>query len=349
MYEKRWRKIKALLEEKNFDAYVVKQEGNVRYLCCSHIPSFPLVSYVIIPKKGAPLAVAPSLEEFRAREECAIDEIYIFSEYPGIKCDGIKVDALVTKILKNKKLSKVLTDVKQKLSGIYVKEDNFVFKMREVKCPEEIKKIKKACRIASSGSKILDDIVKEGKTELEVANELDFYIRKKGAQCMAFPTIMASGRNSAYSHHDNSAKKINSGDSVICDFGAYYQGYCSDITRTVLVGNVTEQLQDIYNIVLEGKERATKMVKDGEKFKNIDLFIRNFFKKYRYDKYFVHSTGHGVGLEIHEAPKVSCTNKDKILQGNVFTIEPGIYVPKKFGVRIEDVVLVAEHGAKILT
>ena len=141
MYEKRGRKIKALLEERNFDAYVVKQEGNVRYLCCSHVPSFPLVSCVIIPKKGAPMAVAPSLEEFRAREECAIDEIYIFSEYPGVKCDGIKVDALVTKILKGRKLSKVLIDVKQKLAGIHAKEDSFVFKMREVKEPEEIRKI----------------------------------------------------------------------------------------------------------------------------------------------------------------------------------------------------------------
>ncbi|MBU4190239.1 MAG: aminopeptidase P family protein [Candidatus Thermoplasmatota archaeon] len=347
MYEKRWRKIKEKIDDENFDAFVVRDNGNIRYLCCSDVPSFPLVSCVVIPRKGKNIAIASSLEEFRARDKCAIKNLRIFCPYPGIKSDGKNLDGVLGNVLKKINAKKILSDTRQKIKNVKLRQDDFVFKMRMKKDKEEIRRIRKACMIADYGAKILGEIIDERKTELQVANELDCALRGKGAQCNSFPTIIASGRNSSYSHHDNTNKKLGNG-MVICDFGVYYEGYCSDITRTMPVGNVSEKMIDVYNLVLEAQEKAIKKIKVGKKFAEIDKLIREIFREYGYDRYFVHSTGHGIGLEVHEKPGVACNAKGRIEKGNVFTVEPGIYLPKKFGVRIEDDLLVGEN-VEVLT
>ena len=347
MYEKRWRKIKEKIDNEKLDAFVIRDNGNIRYLCCSDIPSFPLVSCVIIPRKGKNIAIASSLEEFRAKDKCDIKNLKIFCPYPGIKNDGKKLDEVLENVLKKINAKKVLSDTKQKIKNVKSKQDNFIFNMRMKKDKEEIMRIRKACRIADYGAKILmNEIIDENKTEKQVANELDYVLRQK-SQCNSFPTIIASGKNSSYSHHDNTNKKLGNG-MVICDFGVYYDGYCSDMTRTLPVGNVSEERINVYNIVVEAQEKAIKKIKIGEKFSEIDKLIREIFKEYGYDRFFVHSTGHGIGLEIHEKPWVSYSVKGRIESGNVFTVEPGIYLPKKFGVRIEDDILVGEN-VEVLT
>lgn len=349
MYEKRWARIKERLEESGREAFIIKQEGNLRYVCCSHIPSFPPVSHVVIPKKGTPVAIAPSLELLRARAQVFIKKVFSFCEYPGVISDGRKAEELLAKNLKARKIKNVLADARVRIKGVGVKQDSFVLKLRERKNRLEIKNLERACALAKKGAKIIEELVEEGKTELQVANELDFKLRSLGAQGLAFPTIIASGRNSSFSHHNPTNKKIKFGEPVICDFGARYKGYCSDCTRTVFVGNPNKEYLKVYELVSEAQARAIKLIKPGVKFRDIDLSIRNFFKDYRYDKYFVHSAGHGIGLEVHEEPRVACTNKSKIEVGNVFTLEPGLYMPKKFGVRIEDVVVVERRGARVLT
>jgi len=339
MYEARWGKIKEKLNDEKFDVFVVRNEGNIRYLCCSDVPSFPLVSCVVIPRKGKNIAIASSLEEFRAREKCAIKNLKIFCPYPGIKNDGKNLDDVLRNVLKKINAKKILTDTKQKIKN--AKQDDLIFNIRMKKDKEEIKRIRKACNVADYGAKILWEIIDENKTEAQIANELDYALRQK-AQCNSFQTIIASGKNSSYSHHDNTNKKLGNG-MVICDFGVYYDGYCSDITRTVPAGNVSEEMIDVYNIVLEAQEKAIKNVRAGKKISGIDKLIRTVFKEYGYERYFVHSTGHGIGLEVHEKPRIACDYKGKIEKGNVFTVEPGIYFPKKFGVRIEDDVFVGEN------
>ena len=346
MYEKRWRKIKEKIDDENFDAFVVRNEGNIRYLCCSDIPSFPLASCVIIPRKGKNIAVASSLEEFRARDKCTIKNLKVFCPYPNIKNDGKNLDGVLKNVLKKINANKIMVDTKQKIKDVKAKQDDFIFNMRMKKDKEEIRRIRKACRIADYGANILEEIIDENKTEIQVANELDYALRQK-AQCNSFQTIIASGKNSSYSHHDNINKKLGNG-MMICDFGVYYDGYCSDITRTFPVGNVSEEMIDVYNIVLEAQEKAIKNVRVGKKISEIDKLIREIFKEYGHERYFVHSTGHGIGLEVHEKPRIACNVKGRIEKGNVFTVEPGIYLPKKFGVRIEDDILVGKN-AEVLT
>ncbi|MDI6855887.1 MAG: aminopeptidase P family protein [Candidatus Thermoplasmatota archaeon] len=348
VYEKRLARIQERLEEQGSQAFIIKNEGNIRYLCCSHLP-YPVVSYLVITEKDSPIGIAASLEELRARDQSSVKELFSFADHPGIKADGKKAEEVLKKVLAERKISNALVDTKMAVKGVRTKTDNFISKLREKKDVQELENIKKACRLASRACKKLEDFVEDGRTELQIANELDYYVRSLGAQANSFPTIIASGKHSCYSHHHPTNKKIKCNESVVCDFGAMYKGYCSDITRTVFVGNPPKELLKVYELVREAQLRAIKMTKPGVRFRDIDLSIRNFFKEHNYDRYFVHSAGHGIGLEVHEAPKVSCTNKNKIFQGNVFTLEPGLYIPKKFGVRIEDVVVVEKSGARILT
>jgi Xaa-Pro aminopeptidase len=348
MYEKRLVRIKERLEEQNCQAFIIKQDSNIRYLCCSHLP-FPVLSYLVITKRDSPIGIVSSLEELRARDQCYVKKLFSFADYPGIESCGKKAEVVLKKVLRARKILKILVDTKIRIKGVNMKVDNFVNKLRESKEEQELENIKRACRLVSKASKKLEEFVKEGDTELEVANELDYYIRSLGAQSNSFPTIIASGKHSCYSHHHPTNKKIKLNEIVICDFGAMYEGYCSDITRTLFLGTPKEDFLEVYDLVKEAEEEAIKMIKPGIKINDVDLSIRNFFKEYGYDKYFVHSTGHGIGLEVHEAPRIACTNKNKIKIGNVFTVEPGIYIPKKFGVRIEDVVAVEKKCARVLT
>jgi Xaa-Pro dipeptidase len=172
----------------------------------------------------------------------------------------------------------------------------------------------------------------------------------KNVQAVSFETIVATGVHAAYSHHDNTNSKIKNGDMVICDFGVYVNGYCSDMTRTFPVGSASEDLINIYNIVFEAQAKAIKSVKEGKPFNIVDTAARGVIKEHGYAKYFVHSLGHGLGLEVHEAPAgINVGTKTKMKKNCTFTIEPGIYKPGLGGVRIEDDVLITGRGAELLT
>ncbi|MFA5771785.1 MAG: M24 family metallopeptidase [Thermoplasmata archaeon] len=348
-YEKRWAKIKDHLEQKGYDAFISKISGNLRYLCCAHIPSSPIVSYVIVPRKDEPCAIASSLEEFRAKEESAIENIKIFSPYPDIPKDGRKGIDVVKNVLREKNIKSVLIDSEEKLTNVKVKVDDFITKMRERKDNDEVNAIKKACNIADYGAKILvDEILEEGISESSVANELDYALREKGAQCMSFPTIIGSGKHSIFPHHDVGGKKIKAGEPIICDFGVYVDGYCSDITRTYFLGKVSKKLVEMYDLVLEAQEKTIRYTKINKTLKSIDGVSRALFHKSGYGRYFVHGTGHGIGLDVHESPNVTFTAKGKIEKGNVVTVEPGLYIPGVGGIRIEDDILV-DNKISLLT
>jgi Xaa-Pro aminopeptidase len=353
-YKKRWNKIQKYLAKEKYDAFVIKQEGNLKYLSYTHLspanPPSPILTYIVIPKEGNLVGITPSLEYFRCKVDCAIDDIRLYTPYPGIKADAKDGGKLLKNVLNSFKCKKVLFDSKEDVKGMKIKSDDYVNKMREVKDDEEIRNIKKACKITDNGAKVLkNEILQVGKTERQVARELDFYMLEKGAHAIAFSTIIASGKHSAFSHHDNTNRKLKNGDLVICDFGVYYNGYCSDLTRTFCVGSVKEKLINIYDIVLESQVKAIKMVKSRVEYKSVDIMIRDLFKEYGYQPNFVHGTGHGIGLEVHEGPRVSYVSKGRFVKGNVVTVEPGIYVPDLGGVRIEDDVLVTSKGCEVLT
>ena len=221
--------------------------------------------------------------------------------------------------------------------------------LREIKDDSEIEIIQKACEIADQAFSHILTYIKPGMTEIQVANELDFHMRSLGASSVSFETIVASGLRSAMPHGVASEKVIEQGDFITIDFGCYYQGYVSDMTRTISLGEPSEKLKEIYQIVKEAQQKVLDIAKPGMTGAELDAVARDFITSKGYGEAFGHSTGHGIGLEIHEGPNVSKMAEKVFVSGNVITNEPGIYLPGIGGVRIEDDMLVTDNGIKRLT
>lgn len=222
-------------------------------------------------------------------------------------------------------------------------------KQREVKDKEEIETIQKACKIADIAFDRILTYVKPGMTEIEVANELDFVMRRYKATGVSFDTIVASGLRSALPHGVATHKIIEENDIITIDFGCYYNGYVSDITRTISIGSVMPTLKKMHAAVLESNQKTIKAIKPGITSKELIEISRKVLRKYDLEQYFTHGLGHGIGLEIHEGPMLSLSNDKPLVPGNIITIEPGCYIDGIGGVRIEDDVLVTDQGFKVLT
>src|SRR5699024_9841493 len=221
--------------------------------------------------------------------------------------------------------------------------------LREVKDDQEVAIIEKACAIADQGFDHVLKFIKPGMTEIEVANQLDFFMRSLGASGVSFDTIVASGLRSAMPHGVASEKLIEQNDLITIDFGCYYQGYVSDMTRTFAIGDPGEKLKEIYQVVLEAQLKVIEAAKPGMTGVQLDAVARDHIASYGYGGAFGHSTGHGIGLEIHEGPNVSFRAEKAFVPGNIITDEPGIYLPGVGGVRIEDALLNTQTGNEVLT
>lgn len=221
--------------------------------------------------------------------------------------------------------------------------------LRMVKTPAEIEVLQKAAKIADDAFEHIITYIRPGITELDVSNELEFFMRKQGATSSSFSIIVASGLRSALPHGVATDKVIESGDFVTLDFGALYEGYISDITRTVAVGEPSEKLKEIYAVVLEAQELAIKGIKPGMTGIEADAIARDYITSKGYGAAFGHSTGHGIGMEVHEAPGLSSRSKTVLEPNMAVTVEPGIYVPGIGGVRIEDDLIMTEDGNRRLT
>lgn len=222
--------------------------------------------------------------------------------------------------------------------------------LRQIKNAAEISNIRKACEIADKAFTEILNFIKPNVTEMEVAAELEYLMKKFGAEKNSFDTIVASGVRGSLPHGVASDKKILSGEFVTMDFGAIYNGYCSDITRTICVGKATDNQKKFYNELLEAQLHGLKFIKKGASGKEVDAAVREKLKTYDLEKYFTHGLGHGVGIEIHEEPRLSRLSKCESLQPNmIVTDEPGIYIPNVGGLRIEDTVLVTDSDAETLT
>ncbi|MCM3738759.1 Xaa-Pro peptidase family protein [Oceanobacillus luteolus] len=221
--------------------------------------------------------------------------------------------------------------------------------LRTIKSPEELAVMKQAAKIADDAFTHIQSYIKPGVKEIEIANELEFFMRRNGATSSSFDTIVASGYRSAMPHGVASEKEIQSGELVTLDYGALYNGYCSDITRTVAVGEVSDDLRKIYDIVLEANIRGVNEIKAGMTGKEADAITRDYIKEMGYGVNFGHSTGHGLGMEVHEAPRLSHLSKETLKPGMVVTVEPGIYVAGLGGCRIEDDIVITEEGNERLT
>jgi len=221
--------------------------------------------------------------------------------------------------------------------------------LRMIKGRDEIDVIRKAALIADLTYDCVIHIIKPGMTELELSAHIDFLMKTFKASSPAFETLVSSGKLSAYPHGKPADKKLNKGDLIVMDFGARYKGYNSDVTRMVSLGAPSKKQRMIYDAVLSAQGSAIAKVRHGIAAKDVDKAARNVLKKEKLDKYFSHGTGHGIGLQVHEGPRVSLSSKDILKEGMVITVEPGVYIPGLGGFRVEDMVLVKKSGCEVLT
>ncbi len=269
--------------------------------------------------------------------------------YSIIEEHGIKVISIESKFVTVNELNDY-----RKLFGTLEVDDsdwlsNTVERMRLIKSEEEIQKVEAAQRIAEAAfSKLLGQL-RVGMTEKQVASVLDFFMMDMGADGISFDTIAASGINSACPHAVPTEKQLQKGEFLTLDFGAVVDGYHSDMTRTVVIGEADKDMKHVYDAVYSANTDALKAVRADITGKVVDSVARTTLSAWGYEEYFTHGLGHGVGLEIHEAPTVSSKSPYTLHEGMIITIEPGVYIPGKYGVRIEDMVVVTADGFRPLT
>lgn len=221
-------------------------------------------------------------------------------------------------------------------------------RLRIVKTKEEIALLEQAEAIGDQAFSYILNEIRPGVTELEIAAKLDYFMKSHGASDNSFETIVASGVNSAMPHAIPSEKKIAYGDLVTMDFGCIYKGYCSDMTRTIVVGKAENKQREIYNTVLRAQDAALSIIREGLTGREVDQAARDIITEAGYGPYFKHALGHSVGLYVHEEPRLSPQNREALIAGTIETVEPGIYLPGFGGVRIEDMIVVLEDGHRNL-
>lgn len=339
-------KLRSLLSDQGLDAVIVSKPENRRYLS-----GFTGTSgFLVISQNSAKL-----ITDFRYIEQ-AENQAQGFE----IVRHGTNPLETVSSVLDELKSAKcafeseyltynVYHSLQDKLKSVELKP-LVIDGLRMIKDTHELGLIKTAVEIADAAFTHILSFLRPGITELAVAAELEYFMRKQGAERAAFDTIVASGYRGALPHGIASEKQIEPGDFVTMDFGAVYHGYHSDITRTVCIGKATEKQQFIYDLVLKAQHAGLRAVQVGQVGKAVDLVARQIIQDAGYGDYFGHGLGHGVGLAIHEAPALSPGNTTIVLAENMLvTVEPGVYLPDWGGVRIEDTVRVSEANCEILT
>ncbi|MBI5183498.1 MAG: aminopeptidase P family protein [Nitrospinae bacterium] len=346
MLEDRLEKVQERISSLQLDAFLILNYENIRYLT-----GFTgSASAILITQKGSFF-----LTDFRYRTQ-AEGEVKGFEikEYKKQK-KGI-IDHLSSLWLKrvgfeSLHISYAFFDaLKKGLNGVeLIPCVNIVEDIRVIKEPSEIEYIKKGGQIIEKVFLRINDIVKRGLKEKEICAEIGYQLRKGDSEGEPFDLIVTSGERSALPHGRAGDKVISDGDLIILDLGAKYMGYNSDITRTVVVGKPHKREEDIYKLVRLAQSRAIESISPGIMAKEIDAMTRNIISEGGYGDNFGHGTGHGVGLAVHESPKIAWDEEVIIEKGMVFTIEPGIYIPGWGGIRIEDMVVVTVDGCEVLT
>lgn len=235
------------------------------------------------------------------------------------------------------------------LLNYLIPTNNIIEDMRIIKDRFEVDIIRKAAEITDIACERVFEIIKAGMTEREIAIEAEYTMRKAGASGLAFDIIIGAGENGAKPHSNPGDYRLKNGDMVVIDMGARYNGYCADMTRTICIGEADENLNQIYSICYLAQTTSLNFLKAGMIGSEVDCIARNIIDDNGYGDLFGHGLGHSVGIEIHENPRLSKTSNDIIPAGTVITVEPGIYIPGKAGVRIEDMVLVTDNGCEIIT
>jgi Xaa-Pro dipeptidase len=335
-------------KEKGFDGFLIFNWANLLYFA-----GFPGATSLLIPKDGESTIYVYGVTYEQAK-----------AEGKGFRVELVKRDenllAKIAEKVKDCKIKKLAVDAlsieswralaKETRGKAMLKTENaIIWELRKVKDEKEIELMRKAGELTSEGIKAACEVIAPSLKEYEVAAEIEYAMRKRGSYGTAFETIVASGSCSAFPHGGCSDREIREGDLVVVDVGATYKFYRSDMTRTLVAGKPSEKQKKLYEIVKAAQAKAFGAIKPNVKARDVDAVARKMIEAAGYGEYFVHSLGHGVGLEVHEPPTLGTDSKEVLAVGNVVTDEPGIYLVGYGGVRIEDTVLVQKNGAEKLT
>ncbi len=342
IYEKRVRELSAAIKKEKLEALVVSRLEDVGFLTGFHL-------------EGCLLLVGKS--EVRAFTSKMLRD-HVSSKVPfaeTISSDNIRNS--VFEFAQKKKIKKIAFEPEtvSYLDGLFWKKKGFAAKggfvssLRQVKKEAELINVSRSCRIAAEVFPIIKKKIKKGRSEISVARQIEDLMQARGAYGPSFRIIVAFGENSALPHHETSERRLKNNETVLIDYGCVYNFYCSDMTRTFFYGRPSAEFRKVYSIVQEAQKRGIKAVKSGTRASFVDKVVREHISDNGYGQYFIHGTGHGIGLEIHESPLVNSKSKAVLKTGMCLTVEPGIYLKGKFGVRIEDSLLVGKKGSKILT
>ncbi len=347
LYEERLKSIRKILESNHLDGILFSSLENIRYLC-----GFTGSDGAFVITQKESFFLTDSRYWTQADEEVKDSQIIhykkkmerIFSLLFDLKLRKVGFESASLSFSAHQFLiEKLPPEAKLVPLGEEIKN------IRALKDTQELAHLRTAIEIASDAFLHILELLKEGETERKVALEMEFLMKRKGAEALGFDIIIASGKRSALPHGKASDKSVERGDFILIDFGSGFRGYHSDQTRTAVCGSPSSEQRKIYQIVKEAQDKAMEKVRPGIPICEVDGAARDHIRNQGYGEYFGHGLGHGIGLAVHEDPVVNSENKGLLQEGMVFTIEPGIYLPNWGGVRIEDMVLVTPHGLEILT
>ena len=342
------RNISSILNKLDIDAFLVTKSVNIAYL--TGFPSED--AWLLISRRQLfYITDARYTLEVKKNFKKGIEVVEYSKSMPAtvlnlaleLKIKRLGFDKQHISVFSFQKLRKAM---KRKVK--LVSADNLIEQFRMVKTRQEVWKMDKSIALTLKCYQYLKRIICPGMTEQEILIKLEHYVKSHNAE-FSFRPIIASGPNSCFPHARITTREVRRGEPIVVDMGIDIDGYKSDLTRVFFLGKIPKPMRDVYSLVREAQRFAIRKIKPGVLISEIDQQARNFFKENKIDKFFVHSLGHGIGLEVHEAPVVSSKNFSKLQEGMVFTVEPGVYLPGQFGIRIEDMVLVTLHGCKILS
>lgn len=335
---------------KNGEAALIMSEENISYFTSFHSSN----GYLVVTKDKSFFLTDSRYIEAAGNTIKSCDEILLLKSLQSdlvnlidsLDINEIMLESERTTVSRYNKIKELLPDITVSAAGDL---DNYIDEIRITKNKKEFSKIIKAQRIAERAFDHILSFISTEKTEKEIALELDYFMLKNGADALSFETIAVSGKNSSMPHGVPSDKKIENGDFITMDFGAIFDFYHSDMTRTVAVGEVSTKQIEVYETVLTAQLEAIAKIKAGAVCRDVDKVARDIITSKGYSECFGHGLGHGVGVEIHESPSLNPTSSYVLKTGNIVTVEPGIYIPGEFGVRIEDMGAVTENGFENFT
>jgi Xaa-Pro dipeptidase len=353
-YGERLERLREGLALREWQAVYIASPANIRYLAGVAITPFERLAALVVPRDTEPFLVVPALEAESAGENAAGMPVFSWKDEEGpfaVLRAALEQERVQSVALEKESVNVRVFEALQAVlgEGPFADASALMAELRMRKSTAEVKAIAAAAAVLDACLAELPQCLRPARSEAEISFELDGLVRRHGGEGTPFETVVLSGPNAALPHGHPGTRELSEGDLVIVDFGAVHDGYCADVARTFAVGDASEEAREIFELVRTAQAAGCAAVRAGVPCSEVDAAARSVIEEGGHGESFVHRTGHGLGLDVHEPPSLVAGNDRPLEPGNVVTVEPGIYIPGVLGVRIEDDVAVTDGGFQRLT